>query len=416
MAKLTTGSIVDILGAIIADELGRLRMGDEQLWKGRQWHPSSHVVFASKASGDPHEVVVDSFEWMSIASRVVEFFQLNSSGLEDYLLRFSTLEQWAEVIETSREDGRLDITFCSSGSTAQVTHHRHHWMALVAEAQFFIDFMHRHDVDIKRVVSFVPPHHIYGFIFSILLPELLQIPVLRGLKALSTTQAQQLQSGDLLIGFPAVFEQCAQLDTAFPRGVHAVCSTGPCAPQVLKALTDNGLSRVFEVYGCTETGGVGIRNSHDEPYQLLPRWIKQGNDELMDNVSRQVIELPDSLKWHAPGLFEPVKRKDDTLSICGKSVHPETIARVIKQHPNISDARVRLIHEQESRALKALLIADPDSRSGQTETLIAQVRTWLADKLEPHELPKRFTVRETVPTNELGKEIDWESQPDLMRR
>ena len=77
---------------------------------------------------------------------------------------------------------------------------------------------------------------------------------------------------------------------------------------------------------------------------------------------------------------------------------------------------MRLNHAQESHSLKALLIADPEQRSGQAETLIAQVRTWLADKLEPHELPKRFAVRDSIPTNELGKEIDWESQPDLMRR
>ncbi len=74
MAKLTSSSIVDILGAIIADELGRLRMGDEQLWKGRQWQSNTQIVFASKATGDAQEVIVDSFEWMSIASRVVEFF------------------------------------------------------------------------------------------------------------------------------------------------------------------------------------------------------------------------------------------------------------------------------------------------------------------------------------------------------
>ena len=416
MAKLTSRSIVDILGAIIADELGRLRIGDEQLWKGRQWQSNTQIVFASKATGDAQEVIVDSFEWMSIASRVVEFFQLDSSGLEDYLLRFSTLQQWAEVIETSREDHRLDITFCSSGSVAQVSHHRHDWMALLAEAQFFVDFIKRHDVEIERVVSFVPPHHIYGFIFSVLIPELLDIPAVRGLKAFSMTQAQQLKNNDLLIGFPAAFEQFVQMDTTFPPTANAVCSTGPCAPAVLNALTRNGLNSVFEIYGSTETAGVGIRNDPNQPYQLLSRWIKQGKEQLMDNLSRELIDLPDSIQWHGPGLFEPLNRNDEVLSICGKSVHPEAIADVIRQHPNISDARVRLNHAQESHSLKALLIADPEQRSGQAETLIAQVRTWLADKLEPHELPKRFAVRDSIPTNELGKEIDWESQPDLMRR
>ena len=96
----------------------------------------------SKASSDAfHEVVVDSLEWMAIAGRVVQFFNMEESGIEDYLLRKNTLSDWADIVAKAREIASEDITVTTSGSTGEPKACQHSWSNLADEAQFLSDLI-----------------------------------------------------------------------------------------------------------------------------------------------------------------------------------------------------------------------------------------------------------------------------------
>lgn len=416
MLELSQTSIVSLIGALAADELTRTRKQDNQLWKGRQWLPDTVITTASKAKGDDDEVVVDSFEWMSIASRVVDFFQLESSGLEDYLLRVAHLGDWADVVATSRSKGSSNITFSTSGSTGQPQRHEQHWSKLVTEAEFFADYLKQNQIEPQRIVGVVPPHHIYGFIFSVLLPEYLQVPVVRGLKAFSLVQGQRLKNHDLIVGFPSWYEQLAQQPIGFPEHASAVCSGGPVAQQALVTLQQNGLDTVVEVYGSTETSGVGVRTERRGLYELLPGWQRLSIKELTRVDTDQIVALPDSLEWQDERHFRPVARHDQAIQVNGVNVYPARIAEVIAEHPGIDTARVRALDSDDSSGLKALLIPNSTLSDKPDAKVIAKLQDWLRDKLEAHEIPKQFSVAKQVPTNDMGKELDWDLQPDLMSR
>lgn len=414
--NLSSSSLIAIIGALAADELAKIRKTDPQLWKARQWKFDTVITTAARAQGKESEVQVDSFEWMSIASRVVDFFQIDSSGLEDYLLRVSSLGEWADVVATSREQGSPDIRFSSSGSTGQPRKHEQRWSDLLNEARFFADYLTQHSMDVKRVVSAVPPHHIYGFIFSILLPEILDVPVVRGLKAFTLTQGQRLKNGDLLVGFPTWYQQLMQSNVAFPQGAFAVCSSGPIAATVLQRLQQQGLSTILEVYGSTETSGVGVRQQRDGGYQLLPRWQRHDEGHLTDVQRKQTLAMPDHVEWLDAEHFKPLNRKDDAVQVNGYNVYPQRIAAVIAEHPNVKTARVRLLSDHDSSGLKALLVAEESARDISSEALIAKVASWLATKLDDAEMPRKFFVASNIPVNDMGKEIDWDLQADLMSR
>lgn len=416
MSTLSNNSIIAIIGALVADELAKIRKTDGQLWKGRQWQSDTVITTAARAQGNDNEVKVDSFEWMSVASRVVDFFQLDSSGLEDYLLRVSSLGEWAEVVATSRDKGSSDITFSTSGSTGQPKKCEQQWQTLWQEAEFFADYMKQQGVELKRVVSAVPPHHIYGFIFSILLPEVLGVPVVRGLRAFSMTQSQRLTNGDLLVGFPSWYQQLADANVGFPHDAHAVCSSGPVDSDVLQRLHQQGLSKILEVYGSSETSGLGVRVLRSGWYELLPRWQRHDLEHVVDVASRKAMTLPDDIEWFDERHFKPLARKDNAVQVNGYNVYPQRIASVIAEHPSVKDARVRLLDEDNRSGLKALIIAQPQALAMPNEALIAQIQSWLAEKLDDAEMPRKFTVASDVPVNDMGKELDWDIQADLMSR
>ncbi|RUO80735.1 4-coumarate--CoA ligase [Idiomarina tyrosinivorans] len=403
MADLDQQTIVDIIGALIADELTRLRKQPDTLWRSRQWHAEQQLSTKPQSNDDDSSIQVESLEWLAIASRVVEFFQIDSSGIEDYLLRSSKLGDWAEVVRKSRELGVKDITFSSSGSTGKPEKHSHLWHELVAEAEFFADLLgHNRD----RVVSVVSPHHIYGFIFSALLPQVLSVPVVRGAKALFIASQQKLQRGDLVIGFPQWLEQLLQHNPSFPQGVAAVSSSGPAKQHVLSALEHAGINPITEIYGSSETGGIGFRQQRDGWYQLLPRWQRLATTRLQAHISGTEFDLPDTVTWHGNDQLKPLGRVDKAIQVNGYNVYPQRIAEILAMHPQVQDARVRLSADPGSNVLRALVV--PDLTAPQSHLLLeTELQQWLHDKLAPHEIPQQFAFADHVPLNALGKEQDW---------
>ncbi|RUO28123.1 4-coumarate--CoA ligase [Aliidiomarina sedimenti] len=410
---LSKSAVIAVLGALIADELAQLRKGDAGLLKGAQWQAETIITLPDRRPDDGSanellEVVVDSFEWMALATRVVSFFQLQSSGLEDYLLRVHTLGDWADVVLKSRDVAACDICFTTSGSTGSPKPFIHSWQTLTAEAQFFADYVQSLPTKPKRLLSLTPAHHIYGFLFSVLLPELLDLPVVRGLRSFATVHGGQLETGDLIIGFPSALQQIEQRVQQFPAGVAMVCSTGPCPAHTIDSLKEQGIERFIEVYGSTDTSGIGVRSSSAMPYKLLPRWRADGADTLFDQQLNRSVSLLDRVDWADHEYFRPQGRVDDAVSVNGVNVFPARIAEQLARHPQVDDARVRLLADDNSRGLKALLVVGAEVSESQATNLVAEVHAWAGRHLSANELPKRYTLANQVPVNGLGKEIDWD--------
>lgn len=409
--ELSKSAVVSVLSALIQDELQQLR-------KDHQRYPLSadtQLVFAAQAKGG-NELLVDSFEWMALATRVVNFFSLDSSGLEDYLLRYKTLDEWAEVVVKSRELASTDIRFQTSGSTGAAKTFSHSYATLLHEVSFFADYLPQHNITIARVVSLVPAHHVYGFLFSVLLPDVLGIPVVRGLSAMSQVQGERLEDGDLVVAYPAVLKQFSERQFAINSHAHIVTSTGPCPPNVVGSMLDQGAASVIEVYGSTDSGGVGVRVNQlsaapviDPPYQLLPRWQRLSASCLHDSVQQQSLELPDKLEWIDEIHFKPCGRIDQAVVVQGINVYPKHIAEVFTAHPEVAEARVRLLSEDNSQGLKALVVPAMSIPANKQQAWLEDVLAFAAAQLKTIEVPKRLAMALAVPTNDMGKEIDWDT-------
>jgi len=408
--ELSETTLLEVIKALVADELKGLRPEAAQDIFPEDWdkHTSVHPL---PANSEQASLQADSMEKLALATCVTDFFQIRESGLEDYLLRYKTLGQWAELVAEARKRGTQNLTFYTSGSTGQPKACPQNWQSLVAESEYFRQvFTQGLQQPIQRILALSPCQHIYGFLFSALLPDLLQVPVIRGIKAFSLLQSRNLQAGDLVVGFPFIWKQISRSQQSFPTGVMGITSTGPCDPQVIQQLHQQGLSHLVEIYGSSETGGLGWRAQTEQPFQLLPRWqaVEGRDDALLDLASHQQQPLNDQLQWQDARHFYPAGRLDQAVQVAGINVFPAHIAAKLRQLPQVQEVAVRLMSPAEGERLKAFVIpADP--QQSVTE-LRQQLQTWCQHNLKTAERPQAFTFGAQLPHNSLGKASDWPLQ------
>ncbi|MBE0508981.1 MAG: hypothetical protein IBX50_20065, partial [Marinospirillum sp.] len=111
--ELSETALLEIIKALVADELKGLRPEATQDIFPDDWdkHTSIHPL---PADSEQVSLQADSLEKLALATRVTDFFQLRESGLEDYLLRYKTLGQWADLVAEARKRGTQNLTFYTS--------------------------------------------------------------------------------------------------------------------------------------------------------------------------------------------------------------------------------------------------------------------------------------------------------------
>lgn len=408
--ELDRASILAVIISVLADELKTLRHLSSHQTGSERWGASTLLGDVQETSLLDHDEIAigaDSLELLSLATCVAMFFNIYESGLEDYLLRFQTLGEWASLVLTARQRGSKDVTFATSGSTGTPKQCLQQWDDLVAETTFFAKyFSSDFTLAPQRIISLSPCHHIYGFIFSILLPLQLQLPVMRAPIALSIIQQRKLRAGDLMIGFPFIWRQLSRQGTRFPSGVTAITSTGPCDPTIIRELSNQGVDCMVEVYGSSETAGIGVRSDPGLPFQLLPRWQRGSHaNTLADCETGAEYELSDRMKWLGHAHFLPEGRRDEVVQVAGMNVFPSRIAERLQCLPEIASAAVRLMSALEGDRLKAFIVPAEDYVD--QEALDALLHAWCMRNLTAVERPKAFTFGLTLPQNLMGKQSDW---------
>lgn len=391
------------LFSLLADELIALRQLDRFSVADLPWQESTHITPAPADAANQASLHADSMELIALATRVTTFFQLDRSGIEDYLLRRRSLGDWLELIEASRTD-HPGLRFQTSGSTGKPSICEHHWDDLVGEVSHLGEhFEALLGCPIRRVIAPIPAHHIYGFLFSVLLPDVLGLPVIDGTRALSLAHSRELETGDLCVAVPLIWQQLARTGQAFPPEVLGLTSTGPCDPNIIDQLLQQGLSAMIELYGSSETAGIGVRNRTDQPFQLLPRWRSAPDeDALIAHSDGRRFALADRLQWCDERHLYPLGRKDKAIQVGGSNVYPDHIASRLAQLAGVVEAQVRPMSHQ--ARLKAFIVPAKDQDPHLLKTRLEQ---WCQQHLTVAERPRSFTFGDQLPTSDLGKASDW---------
>jgi len=375
----------------------------------------AHYLFASGrgvdavTSSHPSQTDMDQQELRNLARAFAEMLCMPDNAV-DQLMSCPSMEEWDHCALGFWRLSPADLVFKTSGSTGMPSACKQPFALLEQEIQAQAEIFAEH----KRIVTLVPRHHIYGFLFSILLPKALGVPVLELPLVPSRSQMEQLRPGDLVVAFPMFWKSLCALTPSFPPGVCGVTSTGPCPADVIHTLLKLGLERITEVYGSSETGGVGTRHHPDHAYTLLPYWdpITLHPDQ-MPSLARRLpdggtagpFKLPDLTHWETPRTFRPLKREDKCVQVAGVNVYPEKVADCIRSHPMVRSCAVRLMRPEEGQRLKAFVVLRDENR---LDDFRRDIRPWLVQRLSASEIPKSLTYGTVLPKNDMGKDADWD--------
>jgi 4-coumarate--CoA ligase (photoactive yellow protein activation family) len=357
----------------------------------------------------------DSLELLGMGTALAEALHLDRAGVDSRLLAHPRLDAWVAAardgLRAAAAVGEdLALTFRTSGSTGAPKRCTHALALLWQEACELAHLLPGR----RRILAVVPAHHIYGFLFTVLLPRALGVDIVADLRsATPATALNEARPGDLIVAHPGWWEQAARLAPRFAADVMGSTSTAPCPDPLAQTLGDAGL-RLLQVYGSSETAGVGWREAADAPFTLLPWWTRSadagGLARSLPGGGAVLHPLQDRLDWEDARRFRPAGRVDAAVQVGGVNVFPPYVAEVLSMHPRVAAAAVRLMRPDEGRRLKAFVVpADDADAAGEAglEALRAELADWCARRLSTAERPAAISFGARLPRQASGKPADW---------
>ena len=396
---------------VLEAEMAQMRPGGWPLpGRNEPWPAQLHLA---------RDLGADSLELLSLSMALADAASVRDPKAAASLYETPTLGHWLALARQGLQQEHAEhaqamgpsMRFRTSGSTGAPKACAHTVASLMEEMQAMAEVIG----PVQRIVSSVRSHHIYGFLFTVLLPHAMGRPDLPLLDLQGRPPiglGSLLQAGDLVIGFPEWWRAVGRLQEALPPGVIGITSTAPCPDEVCESVMAGGLSRLLHIYGSSETSGVGWRDWPQAGYQLHPFWQRlpdnpQQLQRLGPGGASSLVTLQDHMTWLAPDRFQPGPRVDGAVQVGGVNVHLEQVRTRLLRHPGVQDVALRLHEFNGQPRLKAFLVPSPQAGSD----LAQQVQAWAARQLAPAARPVHYTVGRELPRNSMGKACDWVIEP-----
>ncbi len=261
------------------------------------------------------------------------------------------------------------------------------------------------------IMSTAPPQHIYGLLFSVL------IPLVSGARVIGSTRTypQEIISGltdlpvTLLVSLPVHYKLLGNY--RIPRNSlrYAFSSAGMLDEQHGNAFHENTGTGVFEIYGSTETGGIAIRcRQHGytsfRPFDIVD-WKIEGerlmvrSDFLSPELERDgdgYYKTGDLAEHDSDDGFILHGRIDGIVKVAGKRVDLEDIREKIKEIPDVRDATVISLPVKGGRENEISALVE-------TGLALADLKRKLVKKLESYAVPRRLKIVDRIPVTSAGK-------------
>ncbi|MEE4243523.1 MAG: fatty acid--CoA ligase family protein [Desulfopila sp.] len=269
------------------------------------------------------------------------------------------------------------------------------------------------------LLATVPPYHIYGLLFSVVLPLVASAAVVDATPSFpgEISAAAEEHGATVLISVPPHYrvlqQQKLQIRLAFS-------SAGMLDLEDNRRFCRNNRVPVVEVYGSTETGGIAARNRFDGEEHFTPFatvCCKIVDDRLAVRSPYVSPQLPvdgegyyvtgDRVKGYADGRFSLQGRADKVTKVGGKRVDLDHISSVIKKMTGVVDCVVTALPDTGGRGHRIGALVQGE------ELDVTFIQKNLAEYLESYMLPRRIKKVERIPVSRNGK-YDWNTIISLL--
>ena len=269
------------------------------------------------------------------------------------------------------------------------------------------------------VIGTVPHHHIYGLLFRVLWPLAARRPFASDLcnEPHTLCAVMERHARSVLVSSPAHLSRLAQpVDLAAVRDriAEVFSSGGPLAPADAHAVA-HALGRApVEVYGSTESGGIGWRRQTERA-----EWTPLDRVALaLDGEGALVVRSPFAAPDTSPltladaaeilddGRFRLLGRLDRIVKVEEKRVSLVALEAKLREHPYVRDAAAVLLASRRNVVGAAAVLDAEGCRTLQNDgrkAVVGALRAHLAQFVEPVALPRRWRFPDALPYSDRGK-------------
>ena len=268
----------------------------------------------------------------------------------------------------------------------------------------------------------VPHYHLYGVLFRVLWPLLAGRAFLAPMCLQPSALRAATAHGDcVIVSSPAFLSRIADY-TELPRSsrVKAVFSSGaPLSDTAARDLKERWGRAAIEVYGSTETGGIGWRAWSGPEGRALWRPIQGAEVELREEAAGSRLWVKSGCTWeggwspsgdlaglHPDGCFELLGRADDVVKFEDKRVSLAEMRTRLMAHGWVEDARLLVLPGRRS-FIGAVVALNAHGRAALAEAGKPKVsdalREWLRQSYEALLIPRKWRYLDALPGNDMGK-------------
>ncbi|WP_421243127.1 AMP-binding protein [Aeromonas enteropelogenes] len=265
-----------------------------------------------------------------------------------------------------------------------------------------------------RLFASVSHQHIYGLLFRILLPLALGVPFARRQTDYPEQLLAQPQSW-ALISSPAFLSRLGAVLNA-PGCRLVVSSGGPLAYEDARQCAALLGPLPVEIYGSSETGGIGWRQSSgpDCPWTPFPG-VEVGCDEQQTLLLSSPF-MDELAPWRGsdrialcgePGQFRLLGRLDRIIKLEEKRISLDEVEQRLLALDCVHDAAILPLEQSGRQILGVALVLTPEGMASFTRlghgAFLQALRQRLRPWLEPVALPRSLRLFEALPLTGAGK-------------
>jgi non-ribosomal peptide synthetase component E (peptide arylation enzyme)/3-hydroxymyristoyl/3-hydroxydecanoyl-(acyl carrier protein) dehydratase len=262
-----------------------------------------------------------------------------------------------------------------------------------------------------HIVATVSPHHIYGLLFSVLLPLVSDATVERVSPFFPQEIAERIakSSATILVSTPAHLRALSASLTSRHK-LRLVLSSGAplSAADAASFFARTGLWPL-EVYGSTETGGIAVRRQDEAEASWAPLPAVECRLDGDVLCVRSPFVSPDAAKdedgffstadrarERPDGRFELLGRADGVVKVGGKRVDLPDIEKILAALDRVQDAVVMALPSESGRGQEIVALVASNRPAG-------DITRELREKLPSPSWPRRLRCVPVIPTTSVGK-------------
>ncbi len=261
------------------------------------------------------------------------------------------------------------------------------------------------------IVATVTPYHIYGLLFSVLLPLVASARVLGETPSFPAEIAKvaHRESATIFASVPAHY-RVLRGRRITPSLRLAFSSAGMLEEEDNEGFCQTNKIGIVEVYGSTETGGLATRDRSDGQNFFTPlspvKWqIKE--ERLYVRSPFLSPDLPmdennfflsgDRVQSRGENEFSLHGRADSIAKVGGERVDLDEIRDLLQGQPNVKECVVMALVDGSGRGNRIAALVRGHGID------LKQIKKSLAFSLEPAALPKRIKKVDYIPVTANGK-------------